>query len=100
MQVRAALKASSKLRLFPGEKAIRNRHSLTQVDSIPCFWADVAQSSIAKAKALTVMIRIAAEEANCEVVKPLLSNFGTQLSADIAMSCVHAFHSFVPSVSN
>lgn len=46
------------------------------------------------------MIRIAAEEANCEVVKPLLSNFGTQLSADIAMSCVHAFHSFVPSVSN
>jgi hypothetical protein len=46
------------------------------------------------------MVRIAVEEATREDVKPLLSSLSLELSADIAMSCVHIFHSFVPSVSN
>jgi hypothetical protein len=44
--------------------------------------------------------QIAAEEARWEGVKPLLISFSSELSAEIAMSCVHLFHSFVPSVSN
>jgi hypothetical protein len=62
----------------------------------------VAQSSIAKARDFTAMVRTAAAEASCEDVKPLLSSLSAELSAEaeIAISCVHVFHSFVPSVSN